>query len=76
MRSIEASQIEQVALDTLVVRIVRRPEYTQRDEQSLVEAFKARLGDAMRIEVVYVDALPREASGKFRWVISSIPPRF
>lgn len=70
--SIEASQLVQTDFDRLVVRLIPRPEYTQRDGDQLIRELKARLGADMRIEIEQVTELERTARGKFKWVISKV----
>lgn len=70
--SIEASQLVQTDLDRLVVRLVPRPEYSEKDAQHLVRELKARLGNDMRVDIELVDSLERTARGKFKWVISQV----
>ena len=76
MRNIIESQIVQEALDFLVVKIVKTPNYTKDDEKRLVAAFNERLGTAVTIKVEYVDSIPRTKRGKLKWVVSNIPPSF
>lgn len=76
MHNITESQIVQETLDQLIVKIVRRDGYSGRDEIALLRAFDERLGNQLKIRVEYVDAIPRTRNGKFRWVISRIPPTF
>lgn len=70
--SIEASQLVQTDLDRLLVRLIPRPEYSDKDAQHLVRELKARLGADMRIDIELVDTMPRTARGKFKWVISEV----
>lgn len=70
--SIEASQLVQTDLDRLVVRLIPRPEYSQKDSDHLVRELKARLGADMRVEIEQVERLERTARGKFKWVISKV----
>lgn len=76
MHNIAASQLVQTALDELVVKIVKRPEYCDEDEATLVAAFRSRLGAQMKIRLDYVADVSQEPSGKFRWVISKVPTKF
>jgi phenylacetate-coenzyme A ligase PaaK-like adenylate-forming protein len=76
MGNIAASQIIQETADSLIVRIVRRPTYTDDDTRTLVSEFRKRVGETMKIEVVFVDSIPRGPGGKLRWVISKVPLRF
>jgi phenylacetate-CoA ligase len=73
LNSIEESQIIQMEYDRIVVKIVRRQDYTDRDTQHLVRELKSRVGGDTRIEIEFVERLPRTAAGKFRWVISEVP---
>lgn len=71
--AVEESQIVQEQIDSLIIKIVRREDYCERDSEYLVAALRERLGPTMRIELEYVESIPRTKSGKFRWVISKIP---
>jgi phenylacetate-CoA ligase len=73
LSTIGESQITQHDLTHLVIQIVRLPGYSDADTHHLVSEFKRRLGDAMNIEVVFVDEIPRTAAGKLRWVMSKVP---
>jgi hypothetical protein len=35
-----------------------------------------RLGQEMKIEICFVEAIPRTPAGKLRWVISKVPLQF
>lgn len=70
--SIEASQLVQTDLDRLIVRLIPRSEYSAADSEHIVRELKARLGEDMRVDIEFVDALPRTASGKFKWVVSKV----
>jgi phenylacetate-CoA ligase len=67
------SQIVQSVRDRILVKIVPSDEFTQDHEDTLRRALIERLGDQMQIDVQVVDAIPPERSGKFRWVISTVP---
>ena len=69
---IEASQLVQTDLDRLLVRLIPRPDYTPQHGQQLVRDLQARLGKDMRVDIEFVDAMPRTARGKFKWVISHV----
>lgn len=76
MHNIVESQIIQKNIDELVVKIVRNKRYNEDDENKLLVAFNERLGKQINIKLKYVDSIPKEKSGKFRWVISNIKPSF
>lgn len=70
--SIEKSQIIQVARDEIVVKLVAGRGFTKVVEDQLAERLRERLGSSVRIRIEVVEDIPREDSGKFRWVISHI----
>jgi phenylacetate-CoA ligase len=70
---IEGSQIVQTAPDAVEIRIVAGPDYTPALTDHLIQEFKSRLGDDVRIVVQMVDRLESSANGKFKWVISQVP---
>lgn len=72
---IRASQLIQEDECTLRVRIVAGPSFTDAHWAELAAKLAARLGPEMRIERELVDDIPRERSGKYRWVISRVPHR-
>lgn len=74
MHNIVESQIIQEELDQLIIKIVKKDNYTIKDEEKLVSAFNDRLGNQIKIFVEYVDSIPRTKNGKFKWVISKIKP--
>ncbi|MDP3938809.1 MAG: hypothetical protein Q8R92_11850 [Deltaproteobacteria bacterium] len=76
MVNVEKSQIVQERPDRVTVKIVRRPAYTDADTHTLVAALAERLGPSVKIDVEFVDDIPRGPSGKYRWVISKVPLRF
>ena len=73
LNTVEESQIVQRDLDTVVVRIVPRPDYSKADSDHLVRELKTRLGSATDVRIELVDRLPRTKAGKFRWVVSEVP---
>jgi len=76
MHNIAESQIIQERVDELLVKVVRREAYSDNDEATLLSGFKERLGEGVKVRISYVDAIPRTANAKFKWVISRIPPQF
>jgi len=73
---LERVQIVQDRIDHLRFRIVRGEGFT---DATLAE-FRARIpaffGPSMRCDFEFVDDIPREASGKYRFTISQIPNPF
>jgi phenylacetate-CoA ligase len=66
------AQIRQETRDAIDVLVVPRGTYTRHSERRLLKELRARLGDAIRIEVTRVTHIPREPNGKFRAVKSRI----
>ncbi len=75
IRNILESQIIQEEPGLFVIKIIKGPLYSELDSIQLLEGLKERLGNAVEIHLEFVDEIPREPSGKFRWVISKIHPK-
>ena len=73
MHNIEKSQIIQEDIKQIVIKIVKRPDYSENDTQTLLTSFKERVGSDMDVRIEFVDDIPATKSGKFRWVISKVP---
>lgn len=69
---IRKSQLVQVAEDRLVVRIVGDRDFGPAEWGELRAGLAQRLGPEMKIDLDLVEDIPREASGKYRWVISHV----
>ena len=72
LEHVGASQVVQESADHIVVKLVPTEGYSAAEEESLLAGLRERLGERMRVEVRHVASIPREASGKFRWVISNV----
>ena len=68
--SIERSQVVQTHKDKIEIRIVRRAEFKQDDEDRLLQEFRRRVGSSMHVVVTYPREIPRTRSGKYRWVVN------
>jgi phenylacetate-CoA ligase len=62
----------QKAVNSLLVQIVKSPRFTPDTERALEGRLRAALGQAARIRFEYLDAIPREASGKLRYFVSEV----
>jgi phenylacetate-CoA ligase len=69
---IEGFKLVQEAPDLVRVLLVVRGELTPDVKTSVVVGIRARLGEGMRVEFERVDTIPREASGKYRTVVSRL----
>lgn len=76
LHQIVESQIIQEDREHLLVKIVKDKDYSEQDTKTLLCGLRERLGEEMKIEVEFVDSIPRTKAGKFRWVISKVPLEF
>jgi phenylacetate-CoA ligase len=74
LANIKRSQLVQEAADRLNVRIVPARSFGGTDRDNLIAGLRAYLGDAIRIDLELVTDIPRDPSGKYRWVISRVNP--
>ena len=64
------AQIIQSHAGHVTLHIVPTRAWTRREEESLIRAFRERLGSQIAISIQLTDAIPREPNGKFRLVKS------
>lgn len=69
---IEEAQLIQDRPDRVRVRVVRSPGYSDSDEATLRRDLTEYLGDVIAADIEYVAEIPREASGKFRQIVSRV----
>lgn len=65
-------QFVQQRRDCVKARVVRRPEWSDHSAAMLVSRIRGFLGDAMTVNLEFVDTIPLEASGKYRFSISLV----
>jgi len=65
-------QMVQEDPERVVVNIVKGAQFTPDDERKFLGSMRKRLGQSMEIDLVYVDSIPREKSGKFRMVKNNL----
>jgi phenylacetate-CoA ligase len=73
--SVRESQIVQEKLGEVVVRILRRPSYSTRDEQSISKEIHHWISPRLEVRFQYVDEIERESNGKFKAVKSLMRQR-
>lgn len=69
---VEEFKIVQESLTRITLQLVTSGSETAQLEHSVTEQFRRRLGDSLVINFVYVSKIEREASGKFRYVVSQL----
>jgi len=73
--NVKMAQIVQDSVEEIVIRIVKEPTYTTKEEQCILDEARLRLGKDIDIHFEYVDDIPRTKSGKFRFIVSNIPKK-
>ena len=68
------AQLVQSDPGELIIRIVRRPGYSDDDERLIESEARLRLGPEIRLKFEYVPALERTSAGKVRFVLSTLKP--
>jgi len=71
-KQVREAQLIQNEPDLVVVRVAKRSDYSPDDESNLLKNLRRYLGDVIQIRLEYVDAIPREANGKFRQIVSTV----
>jgi len=56
----------------LRIRAVKARGYSDKDTHSILEGLKERLGHSMRYEFEFMEEIPRDRNGKFRFVINRV----
>ena len=74
-QGIRLAQIVQDSAEAITVRIVRAPSYSEADSRTLLRELRARLGEAIHIDLVFVDAIATTAAGKLQFVVSRVGAR-
>lgn len=69
---IERFQIQQISLDTTVVKVVTSDALAHSSRDRIVRDFKARLGASVDVQIERVTDIAVEASGKYRYVSSQV----
>jgi phenylacetate-CoA ligase len=69
---IRNTQFIQDRVDHLLVKLVTTRPLSESHERMLLRGLQERVGPAMTIDLQYVDAIPREPTGKYRFVISHV----
>ena len=70
--SIKESQIIQNQLGSIVLKIVRRKNYSEKDELELKHNIQTMISPTIGVDFEYVDEIPRTKSGKFKAVVSNL----
>jgi phenylacetate-CoA ligase len=73
VEGIESFKIIQESLHKTLIQIVKNEKYVITTAEAIIESvFKKRLGNSVEIQFEYVSEMKKEASGKFRYVVSHV----
>jgi len=73
LTEIEEAQITQLENYNIVIKIVKSVKYRASVHgKKLMLEIRKRLGDDIPVSIIYVDTIPRDSTGKLRFVISNI----
>ncbi len=70
--SIRECQVVQREPNSIVLRIVRRNDYSEKAEKSLLQEIKEKISPTLQVSFEYVDTIPRTKAGKFKAVLSEL----
>lgn len=69
---VKQSQVIQKALDLVLVRIVKAERFTDSDAARIEDVIKRTLGHSVRVQFEFLDQIPQQKSGKFRYAYSEL----
>lgn len=72
MEALDQFKIIQDSLAEVTVQLVTASNDRDQIEQTIVEQFRRRLGESLVVNFEYLSKIEREASGKFRYVVSKL----
>lgn len=72
IQGIEQLQIVQPSREEIILNVVRAHDFTEASEQALLREFRVVFGDGIDFRPQYVQSIPQESSGKYRFSICRI----
>jgi phenylacetate-CoA ligase len=72
IQGLEQMQVVQPAVDEIVLNVVRAADFSPATEQALLAEFRSVFGPGIEIHANYVERIPQERSGKYRFSICRI----
>jgi len=70
---IEKFQLIQEEPDLIILKLIPKDNYTEKDESQIMDLLKYNAGDGIRIQIEKVKNLEFTSAGKFKYVISKVP---
>jgi phenylacetate-CoA ligase len=71
-QNIKKSQVAQVAPLRWQIRLVPTTQFDEQDKQKLIANIDRIINPKVALEVVLLDDIPNDASGKYRWVVNEM----
>jgi phenylacetate-CoA ligase len=69
---VRAFKIIQESLDLTRVQLVTDPGFDPASEQTIIDGFRQRLGQAVAVNIEQVETITPEKSGKYRYIVSRV----
>ena len=67
-------QFHQEMRGMALLRIVRKPGYSDRDTQRILRELNRKFDGNVDVTIRFVDEIPRTRSGKHRFLVQDLPP--
>jgi len=69
-KNVKEAQIIQQKLGEIIIKIVKRENYSLKDEKQVKSEISKWISPKLEVEFEYLNEIPRDTSGKFRAVVS------
>ncbi|MCK8603938.1 phenylacetate--CoA ligase family protein [Desulfoferrobacter suflitae] len=70
--NVKLMQVVQQEIGSILVRVVRAPGYSSKDEMNIFQQFRRKIGNSTNIDLEYVTDIERTTSGKFISIINEV----
>jgi phenylacetate-CoA ligase len=60
----------------LILRLIKKEGFSERDVQQIKENIRTRLGDEFTFSLEYLDAIPRTIRGKYQFFVQKLPVKY
>jgi len=69
-------QFHQRTAGEVTFNIVRSPHYSEKDSENIRRELSKKLGEDIKLQLAFVDQIPRAQNGKFRFLIQELPLKY